>query len=199
MSTEKDPRNGRTRRIKVGGEELPSDAKHFDAGWHIHMHILIDSSYLPYQQIFTAWRTILGVDFVEIHIKSAEDEKQKAYVAKHTTKNAHMEGLPENIVEWYEQTKGLRLFEVFGTFRAAFIEQKKREKAEKALSVKCPYCGATSGVFYARDGPRFYKDEWTKIKAAITGGEDTQRNIWDIRDQLETHLNEHEQRKAGAA
>jgi hypothetical protein len=193
----------RIRRWKLF-ERMTGGAYHIEAkakpdGWHVHMHILMDAPYLPYQQIFTAWCKVLKVNFVEIDIRTCKVEAQKSYLAKHTTKNVHMEGLPENIVEWYEQTKGLRLFEVFGTFRARMLAQKLREKEERAQAVKCPYCGATSGVFYARDGPRLFKDEWTCIKSAVTGGEDNQREIWDIRDQLETHLKEHEERKAQAS
>jgi len=110
--------------------------------WHIHLHALIDAPFLPYQQIFTAWTSILGVQHAEIDIQAATTDSQKIYAAKYCAKAADYEGTLPRVVAWYAITKGKRLFAGFGTWYNIKPEDVESETDWRPEPFACPKCGA---------------------------------------------------------
>jgi len=139
-----------------------------DEGYHIHMHALVDSDYLPYQKVFSEWRRILDIEHVEIDIRCAENQKAREYVAKYTAKAAGYDTNETAIVKWYLATKGERLFATFGAWYNAKLEELLPEEQVFVPKCICPYCGKEGTVYLARDGPYVYGHEiWQKIEAYL--------------------------------
>ena len=175
---------------EVEGGAYSIELKPKENGWHVHLHALLDCPFLPYQKIFSEWCRILNVTHVEIQIKCAESESQRRYMAKYVGKNESHEDNYDRIVEWYECTKGLRLFEIFGSYRAAAKALARAEKEKRAEGVPCRFCGALHTVSYARDGPRLYGKDWLTVKPGILGEDEPLRDITAIRNACDNDMND---------
>ena len=121
--------------------------------WHIHMHLLCDAPFIPYQKLFTAWRIILQVNHVEVDIRSAGSQEAQKYICKYVAKSGHGAAGIATIVLYSEAIKGIRLFGTFGSFYNAKIEDLDDEVPKKEWHSVCPRCGKTGTIFNARDGP----------------------------------------------
>ena len=202
----KDPRKGiaylrtqfnRLRKTKffktVAGGAYQIELKPSGEHWHIHMHIMVDAPFMPYQKLFSAWKKILDCKAPEVDIRSASTDKQKEYLVKDASKSASFEMHPDRIVDWYVATKGLRLFATFGKWYNKRIEELDTEEELFKPSNKCPYCGEEGTVFFARDGPFIFGGEsWNEMQGFVTGDEDWQRDM----DPVIKMLDEYEERSA---
>ena len=139
--------------------------------WHIHLHTLLDCAYIPNQQLFTAWRGILGVRHAEIDIRQADSREARAYIAKEVTKNMAIALDPDMIVKWYEAIRGTRTWESFGSFRNKKMNDLDNEIEEPDFVPTCPNCGAHHSMYFARDGPFIWGGEqWSHVEHMVTGG-----------------------------
>jgi len=132
--------------------------------WHIHMHILADAKYMPYQRLYSDWSDITGVQGVQTHIKAARTKEERAYVVKYAVKADQFRSNPNLIVQWYEAVKGSRLFGTFGDWYNAKFEDLVDDTEYKAPHCVCESCGSEDSMFFARDGPYIYKKDWREIK-----------------------------------
>lgn len=128
--------------------------------WHIHMHVLVDADYIPYQKLWSAWKTITGNPVPQTDIRAADNDKAIEYIAKYTAKsvNSYISG-PE-IVAWYNAVHGFRLFVTFGTFYNAKVEDLDPSYHPFIPEHVCPHCKAKSTTFLARDGPNIFGREY---------------------------------------
>ncbi len=171
--------------VKGGAYQIELKPK--PTGWHVHLHMLIDAPYLPYQKLFSAWCAILDVKYCKTDIRAAKTVKQQTYVTKYAAKSADFKGDPTVVVKWYEATKGLRLFATFGEWYNKKLEDLlAQEDQEKPQSV-CPHCKAVKSTFLARDGPFIYgHDDWRQFGACMTMGNPEVRDIEEIRSKVDT-------------
>jgi len=116
---------------KVVGGAYQIELKSKADGWHIHMHILLDCPFIPYQRLFSEWKTITKVKAPQIDVRSADSEKARAYMCKYASKSADFEGHFENVVDWYEAVKGQRLFTTFGNWYNVKMEDVLEEDADE--------------------------------------------------------------------
>lgn len=150
---------------KVEGGAYQIELKRKPGAWHIHMHILFSGPYMPYQKLFSEWRAIIKTECPQIRIEAVTSEKAKEYVCKYTSKSADYEGNPEDIVAWYDATKGQRLFATFGRWYNVTIEELDDDGDVFIPKAVCPHCQAEKSMFFARDGPFIYGNEiWESIK-----------------------------------
>lgn len=87
--------------------------------WHPHFHILLEGSYLPYQQIRKLWYEITGDSYV-IDIRLIRDQRIAArYVSKYAAKpfNDTYINRPAQLDEAILAFKGRKLLFTFGTWR----------------------------------------------------------------------------------
>jgi hypothetical protein len=142
-----------------------------DNGWHIHLHLLCDSAYIPHTKLFAAWRDILHIRYVSVDIQSAASRKAQYYIAKYVSKPGER-AIPLNrMVEYHLAIKGIRLFGTFGTFYNYKIEATENEDDKIAHQSVCPLCGATGSVFNARDGPFIYGlEDWKQLSQTMIAG-----------------------------
>lgn len=156
--------------VKGGAYQI--ELKEKDEGWHIHMHVLVDAPFIPYQHLFTEWKKILGTTAPQIRIQAASSPRAKEYVCKYAAKSSDFDTSADGIVKWYEATKGMRLFATFGKWYNATIEELDGEHADRQTVAVCPSCGGLRTVFLARDGPFLYGHEgWRDLEThyAIEG------------------------------
>lgn len=148
-------------------------------GWHIHIHVILDSPYLPYQHIYTAWKSILGLPHADIDIKAAKTEREQIYVAKYASKAADYEGDIEKVVEWYEATKGHRLFASFGTWYNKEPEEATGDCTEPREAFACPYCGNTGSCVSGENiGFIVGKDAFSAYRNALTAAGPPRVSRW---------------------
>lgn len=138
-------------------------------GWHIHLHMLLDAKFIPRQQLFVAWRDILGVGFVSVDVRACRTPQQRAYVTKYVAKASDFAGAPEAVVEWYEATKGSRLFGTLGEWYNAKLEELLDPTEYKPFVPACDCCGAGDKMFFARDGPFVFGKKWADEKCKWVG------------------------------
>jgi len=170
---------------KVRGGAYQIELKPKPDGFHIHIHILMDAPYMPYQKVFSEWRRITGIEAPQVDIRAADNDSAKAYVCKYTAKSADYTHDKTDIVRWYEATKGQRLFATFGEWYNATLEELLPEGTEPPCAPPCPKCGAVGQMFYARDGPFIYGKDWTTVAAFYRGQLEAVRDISEIRTALE--------------
>ena len=170
---------------KVRGGAYQIEVKVKDRGYHIHMHAILDAPFIPYQQVFSAWRSLLGTQAPQVHIKAASTEREREYCAKYAAKAADFYSHPDAVVDWYEATKGQRLFATFGAWYNVKLEDLLNDEDTEQPIVKCPRCGAEKSMFNARDGPIIYGyKEWTELKYFFQGQCESTRDISEIRSQI---------------
>ena len=143
-----------------------------DGYWHIHMHILLDAPYIPYQKLFSAWRSVIHQRVPQVDIRSASDRKAREYLAKDASKNIVYYVEPEKVVEWYEATHNKRLFATFGSWYRVKIAEAMEFDAWEKIKPVCPVCGSANTCFYARDGPyvlghELWDEVWKPILASV--------------------------------
>jgi hypothetical protein len=150
---------------KVLGGVYQIELKPKPTGWHIHLHCILDSPYLPYQQLFSTWTRLLGVAYANVDIRAATTPQEQIYVAKYASKAADYEGDISDVVEWYLATKGKRLFAAFGTWYHREPASELVEEPMQSGKFACPFCG-TQGtsctvdqLFFVvgRDCARFFE------------------------------------------
>ena len=160
-------------------------------GAHVHFHAIIDAPFLPYQVVFSAWTRILGVAHAEVYVQSATTNASRTYAVKYPVKSGITDTDLDSIVDWYEATKGLRLFATFGQwFNKSLQDILPPEPIPRPLHA-CPFCGAEHTLFYARDGPRIYgNDGWRDVRPLFMTGYEDQKPLPGALEALRHHSQE---------
>ena len=154
-------------------------------GWHIHIHAIIDAPFIPYQHIFSAWKTEIGHDCPQIQITAAGNDKMKEYVCKYVAKAGGFEHDLTGIVAWYKATRGIRLFGTFGEWFNATIEEMEDEDTPARPGPVCPFCGAVNTTYPARAGPAIYGyDDWQFFRDNFLRGVLYERPILWIKEMV---------------
>jgi hypothetical protein len=156
--------------VKGGAYQI--EVKVNPLGYHVHLHALLDAPFLPYQKIFSEWSRITNVKAPQVDIRAASSDRAREYVCKYTVKSAGFDSHPETIVQWYEATKGERLFATFGDWYNAKLEELCPGETEPEFIPTCPHCGALKSTIFARDGPFIFgPDLWRQMEGAIVGSQ----------------------------
>lgn len=96
-----------------------------DGLWHVHLHILVESDYLPQGDLSKEWYKVTN-DSTIVHIKAVPDLGSVArYVSKYVTKPAShaVYNDPASFDEMVVALKGRRLCATFGAWRGWTIEE----------------------------------------------------------------------------
>jgi hypothetical protein len=95
------------------------EVKHSETGWHPHLHVISEGSFIGKQELSNLWKEKTGDSFI-CDIRSLEDDRAAAhYVTKYITKGTSND-VWNNIdlaTEWCTATKGVRACATFGTWR----------------------------------------------------------------------------------
>lgn len=170
---------------KVVGGSYQIEIKIKDNGFHIHIHSLLDCPYMPYQQLWSAWKKIIGHECPQVDIRSADTPQAREYAAKYAAKASDFDRDEDNVVAWYEATKGQRLFATFGKWYNATMEELDPEHPQFVPQCTCPHCQATGTMYMARDGPFLYSpDIWRVIEKLIIPHGELYFPIKEVQDVL---------------
>jgi hypothetical protein len=162
--------------VAGGAYQIELKPKH--PGWHIHLHALIESPFMPYQKLFAAWRKILGRQHVEVDIRAAGTPKEREYICKYAAKSANFDANVDTVVEWYRATKGQRLFGTWGKWYNATLQELDPTLEKSRPPPACPFCHGEHCVMLARDGSFYYEpDAWRSIRNEIVDAEGYIRDI----------------------
>jgi hypothetical protein len=180
--------------LKGGAYQIEVKIK--DTGFHIHMHLLLDSPYIPRTKIFAAWRALLNIPVAQVDIRSAVTDRAREYITKYTAKSAGFDSDSSTVVAWYNATKGSRLFATFGTWHNATLEDLTDNTLPQTFVPTCPVCHTPHTIFFARDGPYVFGAEmWKTMQSHWTVEGLTTRPIPDVHAVL-THDFTQQQKEA---
>ena len=171
---------------KVVGGAYQIEVKIKDTGYHIHMHIMMDCPYLPYQQVFSAWKKLVGHECPQIFIEAMKTEKAKEYVCKYASKASDFDSSPDVVVEWHKAVKGQRLFTTFGKWYNAKIEDLDAEFEVFKPVAECPFCKEIGTSFLVRDGPFVFGNEnWEVMRVSFCAEGDEIKIIPEIKNAID--------------
>lgn len=122
-------------------------------GWHLHLHILFDGSFIAKESLSRAWANITSGSYI-VDIKAVKDPKIAIkYLLSDFLQAPRIR--PEDRQEYNGIFKGLRIIQPFGIY--------KNIKFRKLYA--CPICGGTCWTFLdtllgvKRSFKRVYQDE----------------------------------------
>ena len=126
--------------------------------WHVHLHCVIDSAYLPQAWLSSAWSRITGGSTV-VDIRQC-NSRAAGYLAKYVSKNG-WDLPPENrLKEWFMAVKSTRMFGSWGGIRI--------EETDLELPADCEIIGFLSAIIArARAGSQEDIDIIVELAAGI--------------------------------
>lgn len=115
-------------------------------GWHIHLHAILDAPFLPYQHIFRDWCSVNGAEFLSVDIRAGDTPEAQHYISKYAAKAADYEGEIDQVVQWYDATKGKRLFAGFGEWYNREPAADTHDESWNSHPYTCPCCGGVETI-----------------------------------------------------
>lgn len=119
------------------------EVKRGEAGWHAHLHVLLEAKYVPWERLRTHWEAVSGGSGV--HIKRIPPSAIIRYVTKYVTKS---DMPPGDQLAASAALKGVRLFQPFGDWHGHM----NRIKAPIA------FCGVCERAHWVYQGSQLYTD-----------------------------------------
>jgi len=135
---------------KVSGGCASMEITNEGKGWHVHWHMLIQSSsFFPAKDLAVVWGKLVGQSFAIVKVKSVDDASYLGELCKYAAKPAEVAKWPaEQIYEFCEAVQKTRMFTVFGRFaqirRWAQMEVKRDALERHAGACEC---GCSDRVF----------------------------------------------------
>ena len=104
-------------------------------GWHVHLHVMLDSDYLPQAKLSKDWGEITRGSFIVDIREAGTVAEGLKYCLKYLSKPPVLSGHEE---EYREAVKGLRLVQPFGSLYGDLVLS--------LPDVICPECGGNKWV-----------------------------------------------------
>lgn len=121
-------------------------------GWHVHLHVILDSDYLPQAKLSKDWGEITGGSFIVDIREAGTVAEGLKYCLKYLSKAPVLSGHEE---EYREAVEGLRLVQPFGSLYGDLVVS--------LPNVMCRECGGHAWVCWEFDlkpeFDRFFKDK----------------------------------------
>jgi hypothetical protein len=105
---------------------------HTDGGWHPHLHIISEGSFLDTYKLSDQWHAITGDSYM-VDVRIMSKEKDVAYyVGKYVTKGTTdtVWADPARAKEWVLAVKGVRMAMTFGNWRGMKLLAKPKVETE---------------------------------------------------------------------
>lgn len=111
-------------------------------GWHMHWHLLLQSSFISSSELAVKWGQLVGQEFAIVKVLDVSEKSYLQEICKYAAKGSEIARWNGNqILEFVTAMRGTRMFTVFGKF----IEMRKFAQAilncEKVESVCDCGCG----------------------------------------------------------
>lgn len=105
-------------------------------GWHWHAHMLLDSPFIPADQLAINWAQCIGQEFAIVKVKRAKN--YLAEVTKYTVKPSVFNGWPQSQrTEFVKAIRGRRLFFAFGHVKEATSNVRANINASRRERGQC--------------------------------------------------------------
>ena len=150
-----------------------------DSKYHIHLHAIIESSYIPVRELSKVWEQVSPGSIIDIQWIS--DKAVVNYITKYTTKSELP--LPDQI-EASKLLKNCRLFQPFGTWHKIGLQYKH-------MPYQCPDCEICDWYFLP-EGMTPFDLMWKHAREPI---EVPKRVIKDFQFELDLKINRQLQRQ----
>jgi hypothetical protein len=84
--------------------------------WHPHLHLIVEGSYFPQDELKSAWHQATGDSFI-VDIRAVHDRaKAAAYIASYVSKGSDPDAIPhDRLVQWLDGVTGVRFLQTFGS------------------------------------------------------------------------------------
>lgn len=126
-------------------------------GWHLHAHMLLDVRWLDMAEVSKTWGSLVGQNFAIVKIKDVSDKHYLQEICKYVVEGSELaKWEPDEINEFVQAIRGLRMFNSFGSLRTMAPEIKRELLAQKPDSPICE-CGH-SDFIYRDDANQIYED-----------------------------------------
>lgn len=126
-------------RKHVRGGACIIEVKPGKEGWHAHLHIVIESGFLPFAVLLEEWKAVSSGQGV--YIKKIHGSQVVGYITKYLTKEQCTEAEQKKMTDIL---RGVRLFQPFGNWYGPI-------QAIKGLRFECPECGNSYWFFGNRN------------------------------------------------
>lgn len=132
---------------KVTGGCASLEFTNEEKGWHMHWHVLVQSSFIPASNLAIAWGKLVGQEYAIVKVKDVSEKSYLQELCKYVVDGSELaRWKPERILEFVLALRGTRLFTTFGKFKAIAKFARAVVKANKVESV-CESCGETDKIF----------------------------------------------------
>ena len=155
--------------VKGGAYQI--EVKMKKGHFHIHMHVILESPFIHYTQIYKAWEDITKTPGVQVDIRAATTVAQRRYIVKYSQKSAELKADGSDIVRYYEAIKGSRLFGTFGQWYNVKLEELLGDEYQEPKPPPCENCGAEGTMFIVRDGAFIFGKDWLTVKKGFVSTE----------------------------
>jgi hypothetical protein len=112
-------RNSKWWKKRVVGGLYALEIKHSPSGWHPHLHLITEGSWLDQRELSDAWHKATGSSTI-VDVRALANARDAAfYVTKYVTKgtNAEVWHTPDTAIEYVVATKGVRCVGTFARWR----------------------------------------------------------------------------------
>jgi hypothetical protein len=120
-------------------------------GWHLHVHLLIDTAWIDIRAVSRIWGTLNGQDYAIVKVKEVRGDSYLREIVKYTVKGSQLAGWkPQEIAAYIDAFAGGRTFGVFGTLYKQRADWKRDVEALREEKSACE-CGANRWKYYTPD------------------------------------------------
>lgn len=121
----------RMRDNKFWREHVPGGIAFFETklgknthDWHVHFHIICETSWLDHKRLCEEWHKVTGDSFITYVEPIGNPQRRALYVTKYATKplDQTVTNSPAHLDEAQEVLKGRRLFFTFGTWKKLQVD-----------------------------------------------------------------------------
>lgn len=107
-----------------------------DGRWHPHLHVILDSPYIPHATICAAWLACTQDSYI-VDIRPISANKGAAYISKYVTKpiDASVWQCPDKLEEFILAIKGKRTCAALGTWRKLPLAERQEDEIDLAAEI----------------------------------------------------------------
>lgn len=125
-------RNWWKQHAKGGAAFLEVKVSEHDRLWHVHLHLLVEGSFMPQKELSHEWYAVTGDSHIVDVRTDADPARLAAYLTKYVTKPADSSifAVKDRLDEMIVALKGRRLMLTFGTWRGVRLDPKEPPAGE---------------------------------------------------------------------
>ncbi len=155
---------GKWRRLKsiscrLTGGLYKIEAKPKSDGWHVHLHAIVDGSYLPVALIWSTWARCVKQHHASARIKRIDGKVQARDFSKYAAKADDIAGwTTAQLLEFVHAWKNVRMWQTFGKYFNFKLTQEMNDPTPEPNI--CSNCGSSENWIPIRAGPAVFGRDW---------------------------------------